>query len=50
MADLVVDVAFCFSLLGCGEWLLLACSTAALVATFLTTWYLGATRRWTAAK
>ena len=40
--DLVLDVMFCVTLLRCGELLLLGCAATTLLATFLTTWYLGA--------
>jgi hypothetical protein len=43
--DLVLDVMFCVTLLRCGELLLLGCAATTLLATFLTTWYLGAQRR-----
>jgi hypothetical protein len=47
--DLVLDVMFCVTLSKCGELLLLGCAATTLLATFLTTWYLGAWRRITRA-
>ena len=40
--DLVLDIRFCVTLFKCGELLLLGCAATTLLATFLTTWYLGA--------
>lgn len=38
--DLIVDFGLCYSLWGCGQWILLACCASTLVLTVVTTIYL----------
>ena len=38
--DLIVDVALCYALYGCGQWILMACVASTLLLTVVTTLYL----------